>query len=184
MLFVKESKKNKQPNKLVVERVLSLVKMKPQQQPQPQQRITEQINPLSIDLDIVGPVGIVRILRQCDAQIFSGWSHFPSLNDEEIISILESIKSYESVWFHPRHGDTKDKIKVIVALAGAGTSGRLAFHCARIMNTIAEKKSPHVKFHYLIAGGDLALIKVSIFTVQRNIQSSSCIEILTEIYVI
>jgi N-acetylmuramic acid 6-phosphate (MurNAc-6-P) etherase len=160
--------------------------MKPQlpQPLPPRQRITEQINPLSTDLDIVGPVGIVRILRQCDAQIFSGWSHFPGLIDEEIIFVLESITSRERIWFHPRNELMKEKIKVIVALAGAGTSGRLAFHCARTMNVIAQKKSPHVKFHYLIAGGDLALIKVSIFTVQRNIQSSSCIEILTEIYVI
>ena len=37
--------------------------------------ITETPNELSVDLDVVGPRGILQLLRQTDAQIFSGMHH-------------------------------------------------------------------------------------------------------------
>ena len=39
--------------------------------------ITETPNELTVDIDMATPEGIVRILRQTDAQVFTGWRDLP-----------------------------------------------------------------------------------------------------------
>lgn len=41
--------------------------------------ITELANEITNEIDIVDATGIVRLLRQTDAQMFYGWRHHPSL---------------------------------------------------------------------------------------------------------
>lgn len=47
-----------------------------------------------------------------------------------------------------------------IILSGAGTSGRIAFSIARAFNAVLEKHGKPRCIHYLIAGGDAALLKV------------------------
>lgn len=40
-------------------------------------RVTETPNAMTMDVDVVGPHGAVRCLRQADAQMFAGWKSYP-----------------------------------------------------------------------------------------------------------
>ncbi|KAN0039499.1 hypothetical protein ACTA71_007288 [Dictyostelium dimigraforme] len=114
--------------------------------------ITERINELTKDLDKVNSVGILRLLRQCDSQIFSGYLDYQSLNDqliqEEIKSLVDRIVDR-----------LKEGYSINVVTTGAGTSGRLAFFISRSFNKILKEKglTNSIRFNYLIAGGDLCL---------------------------
>ncbi|EGC34796.1 hypothetical protein DICPUDRAFT_94700 [Dictyostelium purpureum] len=114
--------------------------------------ITEKVNELSVDLDKVNSLGILRLLRQCDSQIFSGYLDYQSIVDkeieEEVILLVERIVEQLNQGF-----------SINVVSTGAGTSGRLAFFISRSFNKILKEKGyeNQVKFNYLIAGGDLCL---------------------------
>jgi len=113
--------------------------------------ITETPNELTLDIDVASPVGIVRLLRAADSQICNGYRGYPGLCDDEIVACqLQSVQ-----WAAPLMG----KSDCAIVIAGAGTSGRLAMVAARTFNQflVSHRKSPN--FHYLIAGGNLALIK-------------------------
>lgn len=113
--------------------------------------ITEIPNELTTDIDVASPLGIVRMLRAADAQIYSGYRDYPALCDSEIVAkIVQAIR-----WAAPVLG----RADSIVVISGAGTSGRLAMFAARTFNRflLSRKRAPNVR--YLIAGGNLALIK-------------------------
>jgi N-acetylmuramic acid 6-phosphate (MurNAc-6-P) etherase len=112
--------------------------------------ITETPNFLSADIDLASPDAIVRILRQTDAQIFAGYLGYPSFFDPEIIEVLEYLAR--------RAAQTLANQKGRIVLSGAGTSGRLAMFAATAFNRVncGAAKKP---FHYLMAGGDAALIQ-------------------------
>lgn len=50
--------------------------------------ITELPNELSSDLDLLSPIGIVRLFRTIDAQLFSGYKHYTSLYDQECLELM------------------------------------------------------------------------------------------------
>jgi N-acetylmuramic acid 6-phosphate (MurNAc-6-P) etherase len=99
------------------------------------QPISERVNNLTRNLDVVGPRGIVRLLRQCDTQIFAGWEEWSGMSDIPTLeslenladSILPQIRSKTS----PNH-----PCNVKFIMSGAGTSGRLAFYIARNLNKV------------------------------------------------
>ena len=66
--------------------------------------VTEQSNPLTQDLDIAGARGIVRLLRQVDSQIFSGWKNFDSVNDKPFLDNLEAL--CQAIYSHIKHKGT------------------------------------------------------------------------------
>ncbi|KAK5576205.1 hypothetical protein RB653_007346 [Dictyostelium firmibasis] len=114
--------------------------------------ITERINELTKDLDKVNSAGILRLLRQCDSQIFSGYLDYQSLNDQSIQNEIRSLVD--------RVVDRlKEGYSINVVTTGAGTSGRLAFFISRSFNKILREKglTNSIRFNYLIAGGDLCL---------------------------
>lgn len=113
--------------------------------------ITETPNVLSSDVDMASSDEIVRILRQTDAQIFSGFLAYPGFYDEETLETLVQLAE--------RASKTLSKPKGYVALAGAGTSGRLAMFEARAFNRLAATRENPEPFRYLMAGGDSALIQ-------------------------
>ncbi|MCX6999296.1 MAG: hypothetical protein NT106_03215 [Candidatus Sumerlaeota bacterium] len=114
--------------------------------------ITEIPNALTMDIDLASPKGIVQILRQTDAQIFNGWETYDGLCDTEVLGRLRhAVDETAAVLSH------KGKRKIVIS--GAGTSGRLAMFAARTFNRLAAQTGLEQCFHYLIAGGDLALIK-------------------------
>ena len=70
----------------------------------------------------------MRLLRQSDAQLFNGYLNYPSLTDGCILDTIESVAQRVSHALSVRGGR--------VVLSGCGTSGRLAFLCARSFNRL------------------------------------------------
>lgn len=113
--------------------------------------ITETPNELTDGIDLASPIGIVRILRQVDAQMFIGWRDFPGIYDLDILRKMSLLVDWlTEVLEH--EGPRK------IIISGAGTSGRLAYFAARTYNGILRRAGLEPVFDYLMAGGDAALI--------------------------
>ena len=112
--------------------------------------ITERPNELTSGIDIGTASDIVRTLRQCDSQIFSGWKHFTSIYDSEAVSAMEKIAE-TAVEILQGSGDAA------IVLSGCGTSGRLAIFLAQKFSQLAVTQQLSACYEYLIAGGDIAL---------------------------
>jgi N-acetylmuramic acid 6-phosphate (MurNAc-6-P) etherase len=114
--------------------------------------ITETPNELTRDLDMASPLGIARILRQTDSQIYNGYLGFPGFQDKEFLDAIEDcIRKTNTI--------LKSKEKKVIILAGAGTSGRLGMFVARDYNPALQKAFGEKKLiQYLMAGFDQALI--------------------------
>jgi N-acetylmuramic acid 6-phosphate (MurNAc-6-P) etherase len=97
--------------------------------------ITEKSNPLTEDLDVVGSRGILRLLRQSDAQVFAGWGPHVGLYDKPIQDTIAGIVKSIQPWFESSY-DASKRVKVV--MAGAGTSGRLSFFCARALDPVCR----------------------------------------------
>ncbi|XP_076156274.1 glucokinase regulatory protein [Alosa pseudoharengus] len=117
--------------------------------------VTEKSNPLSLDIDRAGPQQIVRVLQECDAEVFQGDlqpdAEFKRLYSESVIQILV---------------DVADRVKTIlrepddslIVLSGCGTSGRIAFLLANTFNRMLGRHQQKPVYSYIIAGGDKALL--------------------------
>ena len=110
--------------------------------------ITERPNELTRDIDVGSAGDIVRILRQCDSQIFSGWKHFQSIYDEETIFAMEKVVEKAAEVLQQSGA---------VLLSGCGTSGRIAFFLSQKFSKLAKEQGLSASYEYLIAGGDIAL---------------------------
>jgi hypothetical protein len=55
------------------------------------QPITETSNELTKDIDLVDALGVLRMLRQSDAQLFSGYSNVPGIYDDELLQIIHDV---------------------------------------------------------------------------------------------
>ena len=110
-------------------------------------RITESRNELTTDIDVIDSNGIIRVLRNCDAQLFSGYREYENIFEikdmDNVINVLVDVYNTNGVVF----------------VSGAGTSGRLAhFVCCNFNKyLISQEKKPI--FYHLIAGGEAALLK-------------------------
>lgn len=103
----------------------------------PMQPISERSNDLTRNLDVVGSRGVVRLLRQCDTQIFAGWEEWTGLSDLPILEKLEALA--DSILPEIRALSTADHpCNVKFVMSGAGTSGRLAFYIARNLNKVQK----------------------------------------------
>lgn len=115
------------------------------------QPITETQNPLTLGMDVADPAGMVRLLRQSDAQLFAGYDTWASLGDEEMLESLARVG-----WRMSRHLTRQD---AAILISGAGTSGRLAvLFCIEFNRMLRERRLPEV-FKPLMAGGEAALIQ-------------------------
>ena len=114
--------------------------------------ITETPNELTTDIDLASALGIVRLLRQTDSQIYNGYLGFPGFNDREVLeAIAMTIKQTRQIF--------ASKGKKVLIISGAGTSGRLGMFVARAYNRTVKRhygKNNSIKF--LIAGGNRALL--------------------------
>lgn len=119
--------------------------------------ITERSNELSSHIDVCDSLGILRVLRATDGQLFSGFEHHPGLLDPSFLQTLGALAATIAARVILPHLDGDHGYRVI--LSGSGTSGRLAFFCSRTFNA-ALGALGHSKdlFSYLIAGGDSALV--------------------------
>ena len=134
-----------------------------QQQKEQQLPITETPNELTDNLDSVGPVGIVRLLRQTDGQLFAGWRHHPCITDSRFFAgadeggMIEALSKLSEKMLTSSSPSSSCRRGAVV-FSGCGTSGRIAWLCAKTYNELAAKAEMDALFHYLIAGGDEALI--------------------------
>ncbi|GIQ79815.1 hypothetical protein KIPB_000514 [Kipferlia bialata] len=126
-------------------------------------RITEQRNPITDDIDIVTPAEIFRLLGKVDAQLYAS----PSLADPGVRASIQRVAD----WVAEQGEDGKP---VSVTMGGAGTSGRLAYFVARCLTErlAGTDAAPSLSFHYLIAGGDRALVRA-----QESAEDSSVLAV-------
>ncbi|XP_036604858.1 glucokinase regulatory protein isoform X2 [Trichosurus vulpecula] len=94
--------------------------------------VTEKSHPLTHDLDKANAEQIVRLLGQCDAEIFQ----------EE----GQAVPAYQD----PEGG--------LVVLSGGGTSGRMAFLMSVSFNQLMKGLGQKPLYTYLIAGGDRSVV--------------------------
>lgn len=121
--------------------------MKPSSTP-----VTETSNELTLDLDIAEPNAMARLLRQSDAQLFSGWSGLPALMDDHVlVQLAATARATAKVLAAGKKG--------VVLLSGAGTSGRFAALLSREFNRMLKAAHRPAVFRPLIAGGFPALVK-------------------------
>lgn len=93
--------------------------------------ITETPNELTTDIDLAS-IGIVRLLRQTDSQIYNGYLGFPGFNDREVLeAIAMTIKQTRQIF--------ASKGKKVLIISGAGTSGRLGMFVARAYNRTVKR---------------------------------------------
>ena len=152
--------------------------------------ISERANSLTSSLDSSTGEGVVRILRTSDAQMFAGYDVFPSLADDSVRNSLDrGAVAAANVLRHP---------KGIVIISGSGTSGRLAFMVATMLNktvractgsnsSSSSSASPESKttaatttatatggpFYYCNSGGDSALLLPSELAEDNTIKGVS-----------
>jgi N-acetylmuramic acid 6-phosphate (MurNAc-6-P) etherase len=107
-------------------------------------RVTELSNSLTVGLDASSPVEVVRLLSCADAQLFTGSHGLPGVH-EFSSELARAAEQFARVLQHPRGR---------VIFGGCGTSGRLAHLLAAMYNAV----HPGGRFHYLLAGGDAALL--------------------------
>jgi N-acetylmuramic acid 6-phosphate (MurNAc-6-P) etherase len=112
--------------------------------------ITERANELTDKLDVATPLGMVRLLRGCDAQIFSGYRSYISLADVSIRNVMKKVSLAAKDIILSNNG--------VVVMSGSGTSGRIAFLVARNLNQVLLANGLRPCFKYLCSGGDSALL--------------------------
>jgi N-acetylmuramic acid 6-phosphate (MurNAc-6-P) etherase len=112
--------------------------------------LTETPNPITADIDLAEPIGIVRLLRQTDAQIFAGYGTHPGFYDRPVIEAMGQVSRRVVEFLKSPHS--------LIVLSGAGTSGRLAMFLAREFNAAFAPLGLQ-PFRFLIAGGPPALIQ-------------------------
>ncbi|KAL0237529.1 hypothetical protein PCE1_000925 [Barthelona sp. PCE] len=117
--------------------------------------LTERSNTITRDIDVDTSIGILKKLRQSDAQMFTGFESFDSLLDADFLNEMERLVGL----VHTR-GVSEEK-PLLICFSGAGTSGRIAAMCSATFNDYLMEKglSDYIICTYLIAGGDCALIK-------------------------
>jgi N-acetylmuramic acid 6-phosphate (MurNAc-6-P) etherase len=127
--------------------------------------ITETSNALTADIDIASPEGIARLLRQGDAQLFSGYGTYASIfDDKSMESILTlAIQMRNCIDDYLEHNINDPNTSPLIVFTGCGTSGRLAYFCAKNYNKCLQyhfnEKHRFNCFGHIIAGSDKALVK-------------------------
>lgn len=120
-------------------------------------RITELSNELSALIDECATVEeCFAVLERVDAQLFDGFRGLDRLGDAKTCDALSALTRRAADWLA-----ADDERTVAFVMSGAGTSGRLAFLCARSLTRVfgATPWATRVVFHYLNAGGDAGLIE-------------------------
>ncbi|ELV13730.1 Glucokinase regulatory protein [Tupaia chinensis] len=117
--------------------------------------ITEKSNPLTQDLDKADAKEIVRLLGQCDAEIFQEEGQatptYQRLYSESVLTTMVQVAGkVQEVLKEPDGG--------LVVLSGGGTSGRMAFLMSVSFNQLMKGLGQKPLYTYLIAGGDRSVV--------------------------
>lgn len=116
-------------------------------------RITERSNPVTQNIDTSAPQDIINQISQCEQEIFQGWKEYENIFSERILQSLEQVVDRATeIITNPE--------KSCIVMSGCGTSGRLAFFVSRNINKFLQRELGQIPCcDYLIAGGDVALLK-------------------------
>ena len=98
---------------------------------------------------------IVRAMRACDGEMYSGWRGEVGLADGEVRARVRRLA--EEVAAALSAGDGTADGAGLVVISGAGTSGRVAYLTALWANRVLARHGAPARVRYLIAGGDPAL---------------------------
>nr|XP_027789290.1 glucokinase regulatory protein isoform X2 [Marmota flaviventris] len=117
--------------------------------------ITEKSNPLTRDLDKADAEKIVRLLGQCDAEIFQeerqAMPTYQRLYSESVLTTMVQVaEKVQDVLKEPE--------EALVVLSGGGTSGRMAFLMSVSFNQLMKGLGQKPLYTYLIAGGDRSVV--------------------------
>nr|AHN15397.1 glucokinase regulator [Rattus norvegicus] len=117
--------------------------------------ITEKSNPLTRNLDKADAEKIVKLLGQCDAEIFQEEGQivptYQRLYSESVLTtMLQVAGKVQEVLKEPDGG--------LVVLSGGGTSGRMTFLMSVSFNQLMEGLGQKPLYTYLIAGGDRSVV--------------------------
>ncbi|XP_051908725.1 glucokinase regulatory protein [Hippocampus zosterae] len=119
---------------------------------EPSLPVSEKSNPLTRDIDRASPSHIVRMLQNCDAEMFrkeTGSTYLTLFCDKVVKTMVDVAEIVELILKEPKDS--------LVVLSGCGTSGRLAFLVASGFNRALRKMNHSEVYAYIIAGGDRAL---------------------------
>lgn len=118
-----------------------------------QRPVTERANELTTELDISSPEKFIHLLSLSDHQIFEGFEDFPSMIDisDKVAAASEAIS--QAMISAAASSDGKKKVRIV--MAGAGTSGRIAWVVSKDVNAVMKSKGLDPCCRYLIAGDDL-----------------------------
>lgn len=111
--------------------------------------ITERSNPKSINIDVLGVEDIIKVLSDCEAEIFGGYEGYAGIYKKTLVQKYLLFAS-------GIHQEIKNKGKVNLILIGSGTSGRLCRLMAKILNPIVGIE---INIIPIIAGGIKALVR-------------------------
>ena len=111
-------------------------------------RVTELANALTAGLDAATPLELVRLLACADAQLFTGSHGLPGAH-EHAAELARVASQIALALVHPRGR---------IVFGGCGTSGRIAHLLAAAYNARSQGSGTLARFHYLLAGGDAALL--------------------------
>ena len=101
-------------------------------------------------------VELLRAFRECDAQLFNGFSSHAGLYDEPSIKSSLQLVDAVSRLFVARTENKAVRARVIVS--GCGTSGRIAWNVCSMFNSVLAKLNQPELFYYMQAGGDRGLV--------------------------
>jgi N-acetylmuramic acid 6-phosphate (MurNAc-6-P) etherase len=116
--------------------------------------ITEQPNRQTTNIDLSkSGREIFDLLEKTDREIFEGWLVKSGLKSEGLKDrlIIDKLTRLADLIGHRMKTSTK-RFKVV--LSGCGTSGRIAYLCAKTFNSFLGRDV----CEYIIAGGDFALV--------------------------
>ena len=114
--------------------------------------ITEESHPKTEDIDKASKEEIVKLLKKCSSDIFTGWPGHQNVFDDKILAILKEVATVAAQFLEP------GTHKFGIILSGCGTSGRIAFLISRKFNELAKAEKLRSCYRYIISGGDHAIM--------------------------
>jgi len=111
--------------------------------------ITERANPRTENIDLLDPLEIVKVLTECEQEIFGGYEGSKGVYDP---GFLDRITSFAKVM----RKAIREEGKIDLVIIGAGTSGRICRLLAKVFRPVAKGR---INIIPVIAGGIKALVR-------------------------
>jgi N-acetylmuramic acid 6-phosphate (MurNAc-6-P) etherase len=137
----------------------------------PRVPVTERVSPHALDMESRGAAGVLEALAACDAEMWAeahadddgvGASAHPGLSHPTVVADIARLALAVSRCVASDTPETPAAVLVV----GCGTSGRLAFQCARAAERSRkaergtnDRRKKRAIFRHVIAGGDAALFQ-------------------------